>query len=211
MSKKTYEEAQQTKFNILTAANEVFTSKGYAKTTLSDIARAAQVTRGAIYWHFENKGELLAALLEDRLERLNLLPTLRSALAEDQRDPLGMIQKWALLHFQSDTENFIVSPLGDILQQVMASEVTNEVQSRLIELIEGVQQMLQDAFKRAIALGQLSPRVDARMAAAYLQGTLLGLVMALRDGTHIAPYQSNKLIIETMFHHFNDLHAPAQR
>ena len=119
MSKKTYEEAQKTKQSILAAANQVFTTKGYAKASLSDIARVAQVTRGAIYWHFENKGELLAAVLEEHLERLNLLPTLRAAVAENQRDPLGMIHKWAMLHFQADTENFIVSPLAGIFQQVM--------------------------------------------------------------------------------------------
>ena len=209
MSKKTYEEAQKTKQSILAAANQVFISKGYAKTSLSDIARVAHVTRGAIYWHFENKGELLAALLEDHLERLNLLPTLRAAVAENQRDPLGMLYKWAMLHFQADTENFIVSPLADIFQQVMAIDATHDAQERLIELIESERQMIKDAFKRAIALGQLSPQVDADLVASYVNGTIVGLIVSLRDGLHIVPHQSSKLIVETMFRHLNELQLSA--
>lgn len=209
MSKKTYEEAQKTKLNILAAAKQVFTSKGYAKASLSDIARVAHVTRGAIYWHFENKGELLAALLENHLERLNLLPTLRAAVAEDQRDPLGKIHQWAMLHFQADAEDFIVSPLGDIFQQVMATDATHEAQERLIELIESEREMLTSAFRRAIALGQLSSKVDAELVASYVHGTIVGLIISLRDGLHISPYQSNKFIIETMFRHLNDLHLSA--
>lgn len=209
MSKKTYEEAQKTKQSILAAANQVFTTKGYAKASLSDIARVAQVTRGAIYWHFENKGELLAAVLEDHFERLNLLPTLRAAVAENQRDPLGMVHKWAMLHFQADTENFIVSPLAGIFSQVMATEATHEAQERLIELIESERQMIRDAFKRAIALGQLSSKVDPELVASYVHGTIVGLIISLRDGLHLVPYQSNKMIIETMFRHLNDLQLSA--
>lgn len=209
MSKKTYEEAQKTKQSILAAAKQVFTEKGYAKTSLSDIARVAQVTRGAIYWHFENKGELLAALVEEQFEQLNLLPTLRAAAAENQRDPLGLIYKWAMLHFQADTEDFIVSPLADIFQQVMATEATHDAQERLIELIESERQMIKDAFKRAVALGQLSSKVDPELVASYVHGTIVGLIVSLRDGLHIVPYQSSKLIVETMFRHLNDLQLSA--
>lgn len=59
MSKRTHAEALQTKRSILDAAAKVFSANGFAKTSLSDIARDADVTRGAIYWHFENKTELL--------------------------------------------------------------------------------------------------------------------------------------------------------
>ena len=64
MTKRSHEEALQTKKQIMDAAISLFTIKGYEKTSLSDVARAAGVTRGAIYWHFENKGELLIELLQ---------------------------------------------------------------------------------------------------------------------------------------------------
>lgn len=205
MSKKTFEEAQKTKHNILAAAHQVFTEKGYAKASLSDIARVAKVTRGAIYWHFENKGELLTSLLEDRLERLNLLPTLRAAAAENQRDPLGMLYQWAMLHFQADAEDFIVSPLSDILQQVMSASAAHEAQERLRELLDSERKMIILALQRAISVGQLSPKVNVELASSYIYGTITGMIMSLRDGLHLAPYQSNKLIVETMFRHLNEM------
>jgi AcrR family transcriptional regulator len=48
---------------ILTAAAELFVHYGYDKTTVDDIARAAGVSKGAIYLHFDSKDELLEGLV----------------------------------------------------------------------------------------------------------------------------------------------------
>ncbi|BCL79827.1 TetR family transcriptional regulator [Ktedonobacteria bacterium brp13] len=48
---------------MLQAALRVFSRKGYAASTLEDIAKEAGVTRGAIYWHFQGKAELYQTLL----------------------------------------------------------------------------------------------------------------------------------------------------
>ena len=49
--------------NILNAAVDLFIHYGYDKTTVSDIARAAGISKGAIYLHFKSKDELFEALL----------------------------------------------------------------------------------------------------------------------------------------------------
>lgn len=41
----------------------MFSRKGYSNTTLSDIARQIGLTKGAVYWHFKNKSDLLAELI----------------------------------------------------------------------------------------------------------------------------------------------------
>jgi TetR/AcrR family acrAB operon transcriptional repressor len=64
--RKTKEEAQKTREDLLKAAALVFSDKGVARSTLAEIAKAAGVTRGAIYWHFENKAEIFDAL-HDRM------------------------------------------------------------------------------------------------------------------------------------------------
>jgi TetR/AcrR family acrAB operon transcriptional repressor len=53
--RRTKEKAEQTREEIFRAGIKVFAQKGYAAATLSDVAREAGVTRGAIYWHFGNK------------------------------------------------------------------------------------------------------------------------------------------------------------
>ncbi|WP_249976026.1 TetR family transcriptional regulator [Vreelandella olivaria] len=64
MARKTKAEAAATREALLDAAEEVFFSKGVARTSLEQIARHAGLTRGAVYWHFKNKGDLFMALIE---------------------------------------------------------------------------------------------------------------------------------------------------
>ena len=69
MARKTKEDAQLTCVALLEAAGKVFFQNGVAGTTLNDIAACAGLTRGAIYWHFRDKTDLLKALFER-----NMLP-----------------------------------------------------------------------------------------------------------------------------------------
>lgn len=58
MAKRTKAEALKTRQELIETAIAQFAQHGVRKTTLNDIADAANVTRGAIYWHFENKTQL---------------------------------------------------------------------------------------------------------------------------------------------------------
>jgi AcrR family transcriptional regulator len=49
---------------IVLAALELFTKYGYRKTSINDIARAAQVAKRTVYLHFENKAAVFLAILE---------------------------------------------------------------------------------------------------------------------------------------------------
>lgn len=64
MARKTKEDARVTRHRILDAAVELFSLYGVSSTSLNDVARHAGVTRGAIYWHFENKVDLFTAMIE---------------------------------------------------------------------------------------------------------------------------------------------------
>ena len=69
MVRKTKEDTEQTYTALLDAAERVFKDKGVAAATLNDIAGAAGMTRGAIYWHFKDKEELFDALPPCRWKR----------------------------------------------------------------------------------------------------------------------------------------------
>ena len=64
MARRTKEEAAATRDSILDAAEKLFVEQGVSRTTLQHIASAAGVTRGAIYWHFDDKGALFNAMME---------------------------------------------------------------------------------------------------------------------------------------------------
>ncbi len=58
---------------ILEAASDLFAHYGYDKTTMEDIARAAGVSKGAIYLHFRGKEDLFDALIARESDILQLL------------------------------------------------------------------------------------------------------------------------------------------
>lgn len=62
MARKTKEEAEKTYLALLDAASKLFIRQGIGKTTLNQIATNANVTRGAVYWHFKNKDDVVISL-----------------------------------------------------------------------------------------------------------------------------------------------------
>ncbi|HEY6609577.1 MAG TPA: TetR family transcriptional regulator, partial [Pseudomonas sp.] len=66
MARKTPAEAARTRQRILDAAGAVFSRDGIAETTLEQIAQQAGVSRGAIYWHFKGKRDLLQTLFDEQ-------------------------------------------------------------------------------------------------------------------------------------------------
>lgn len=95
MVRRTKEEAQVTRSLILEAAEKAFYERGVARTTLADIATLAGVTRGAIYWHFSNKADLVQAMLDSIQEPLEEMA--KASESEDEADPLGCMKK-LLIH-----------------------------------------------------------------------------------------------------------------
>jgi TetR/AcrR family transcriptional repressor of mexAB-oprM operon len=57
-------DAEITRCAILNAAADLFAKQGISRTRLDDIASAAGVTRGAIYWHFSDKESLIVAMID---------------------------------------------------------------------------------------------------------------------------------------------------
>jgi TetR/AcrR family acrAB operon transcriptional repressor len=72
MARKTKKEAEKTRELLIEAAFTVFTQKGFARTTLNEIAKKAGVTRGAIYWHFKDKAEIFWEVSEQTAKQAGL-------------------------------------------------------------------------------------------------------------------------------------------
>ncbi len=90
MARNTKEKAQETRERILDAAEDVFNDKGVSNTSLNDVAQAAGVTRGAIYWHFKNKADLFDAMC--RRVRDPMMLMIEEMADEKTADPLGQLR-----------------------------------------------------------------------------------------------------------------------
>ena len=75
------EAARLTRRRLLMAASELFSEKGYQKTTIREIASNAGVTLGALYHHFKDKKELLMTV--NRTRQLGSLEVTQKALSAE--------------------------------------------------------------------------------------------------------------------------------
>ena len=91
MARKTKEDALATRELILDAAERVFHQRGVSRTSLQEIAKDAGLTRGAIYWHFENKGELFHAMMER--VTLPMMARMTEITPDDEERPLDKIRR----------------------------------------------------------------------------------------------------------------------
>ncbi len=71
MARRTKEEAEQTRNEIIYSSLDLFYEKGYSKTTFDEIAKRINKTKGAVYWHFRNKPDLLIAIIKEAILKTN--------------------------------------------------------------------------------------------------------------------------------------------
>jgi len=71
--KKTKEEALKTRKQIIDKAVKLFINNGFSNTTLDQIAQQTGFTRGAIYWHFKDKLDIVKELIEMQHETMTKL------------------------------------------------------------------------------------------------------------------------------------------
>ena len=155
-------EARRTQ--ILRGAAEVFAKKGFHKATTKEIAQAAQVAEGTIYNYFENKRELLLAMVQmfagDSLQQL--------ILDHPPEDPREFLRKILLDRYQLLLER------GHMIAPLMAETFTDptlreEIYSRVaIPLTKLMEQYLQ----HQIDAGRLRPGVDPVIATRAFVGAL---------------------------------------
>jgi len=175
MVKKTREEALETRNLLLDTAEQVFHRKGVSQTTLNDIARAAGLTRGAIYWHFTNKVDLFNAMC-DRVT-LPLETMTEAASAEDVADPLGEMRNSVLFFFHKVTSDEHSRLVFDILfnKCEFVAEL-GPIMDRDARVREQFTRRFERMFVNAEKRGQLPPGLNHRLAVQSYQGYVKGMV-----------------------------------
>jgi len=103
--KKTKEESKATKEKIIEGALYIFLEKGFSQTSIEDIVKPLNLTRGAFYWHFKDKDDVFRSIIEK--EHSQRIVSMKTILEEesDERTRLEKIMNNILDHFY-DIERF---------------------------------------------------------------------------------------------------------
>jgi TetR/AcrR family acrAB operon transcriptional repressor len=175
MARKTKEEAQETRNAILDAAVRIFAVKGVARTSLDEIAREAGVTRGAIYWHFANKVDLLNTLWDQVL--LFYAPLAEASENPDEPDPLGKMKTLYHSFFKGMVEEPRQQQLFRLLfDDSDRSKDTEAIRLRHAQIRRERLQSIQITLNNAKNKGQLPPDFDARLGAISVLAFIHGLI-----------------------------------
>ncbi len=180
MVRRTKEEAQETRSKILNAASKVFCDKGYANSSLEDVAKEANVTRGAIYWHFKNKTDIFEAL-HDEL-RCPLIKLLLNDLETDHYSPIDQLQ-------ENCTKFLIDLSKNDHLQRVLTLFMKKSDYSGELEYCKKIHtknkseqlKLFSDYFDRAKPENKQLQHLDSDSMALSISCFMKGIIIEFLD------------------------------
>lgn len=175
MARRTKEEALATRDLILDTAERVFQRHGVSRTSLQEIAQQAGLTRGAIYWHFQNKADVFDAMLQR--VTLPMVARLNGQSKNGVQDPLGHLRQNIATVFHQIVHDLQVRRVFEIASHQV--EYTDELQAVRDRHISGRAEHVADMERmltQAMACGQLAPGTPTRGAAEGLHALLDGLM-----------------------------------
>ncbi|MEV5414497.1 TetR/AcrR family transcriptional regulator [Thermopolyspora sp. NPDC052614] len=158
---------------LMAAAAEVVHRQGVERTTIADIAHAADVPAGNVYYYFKTKDELVAAALSEHARRLELLTGRLDRLPDPRERLKGLVETWVS---QRDMAARYGCPTG-----TLASELDKRDEGGLdVEAGKVIRLLLDWVEQQFRELGQPEPDGLALTLVAAYQGMSL-LANALRD------------------------------
>jgi AcrR family transcriptional regulator len=172
------EQADATRTALSAAARHLFTERGYAATSTTEIVERAGVTRGALYHHFAAKDELFRAVFE-QLEGEVTEHVAQQALTSD--DPLEQLRRGTRAYLDACIDPAVQRVVLLDGPSVLGWETWQEIEQRY------GYGLVQAGVEAAIGAGLISPQpVDALAHVLFGALTEAGMVVARADAPRTA-------------------------
>jgi len=182
---------------IIDAAISVFSRKGFSRTINQDIAREAGITPGLIYHYFENKDDLLQAIVETRspLRLIRSLPPQRLEMPPDQFLPFLIFQALGV----AESETFVKLIRIFLPEMLHNAEALAPIRTQLLSQIVG---FFTDYYSHQRELGNIS-HADPTFLAQMTLSCMIGFVLRRQvvgdpTVTHYSHEQLARLMTETI-------------
>ncbi|MEA2626660.1 MAG: hypothetical protein QOD06_2705 [Candidatus Binatota bacterium] len=157
---------------ILETATRLFSSLGYGSTSLSQVAKEANVSKALIFWHFENKEQLFRSALQRSLEPyfINVVDALEGI------DELQQMLKLIDLYYDFVQEH--TQSIRFVLSLILREEKQpDDPVARIAELFHLYRNLLGDILESGRQKGvfrrDLDPKAEAALIMASLNGALV--------------------------------------
>ena len=163
--------ALQTRERILNTAARLFSEHGYDHTSLSHVARDAQVSKALILWHFDSKEKLLGAALGRTLESYSIDVNDLAGLDEPARIALLIDQFHRFIRDNVYSVRFLLSLVLRVQKQ------PDEIVSQINDLYRVFRCLLADIIESGRQNGRFRADVHPQLDASLILATLDGIMI----------------------------------
>jgi AcrR family transcriptional regulator len=165
---KKVQQGEMTRQALLRAARALFGERGYAATALDEITNAAQVTKGALYHHFDGKRELFAAVYEQVKREVSE----HAATAFLEPDPWEDLCAGCEAMLDAHLDPRVRRILLHDAQAVLDADTVRRIENRYGAVV------LRGALRRSIRAGIIQP-LPLKTLSLMLTGAILEGCMAI--------------------------------
>lgn len=156
---------EETRRRVIDGAATAFAELGFERTRVSDIAKAAGLSSGAMYNHFDSKSDLLSAVIECHAGN-ELMKLVESGTISGLLDVVLARAK------QLGAPGTMPAPL--LFEAINSARRDPEVLRILGEQVSGREDLFTGLIATAQAQGQVTDEVDPRATARFMLSVLIG-------------------------------------
>ena len=177
---------------ILDAAARLFAEKGFNETSAADIAAAAGVAQGTIFYHYKTKDGILLAVYQAMSDDYSA--GLAAALREGANG-LESLERGIRFHlrFARDESTAFLVVLRDLPSQI--GNPLNPAREEIRRRIGRILGLFQETIERGIRDGSLAPPIPADQAVLLLRGLLYGLTRQKLIGPMDIPDLDEQIVV----------------
>ncbi len=181
LGRRTYLKAEVRKQQILDIAKDVFAKRGVREANVADICEAAKIGRGTLYQYFENKNDLLRAVMNGICDRIVAMIAKRppvAAIPGVAGAPVRVIVAFCSRRVRQILDIIFAdaATLRLVLRDARGSDgVVDEALARIDAAMLGA---MEGDMRAAQAAGVLRSDLDARLAARFVLGGVEKVVLA---------------------------------
>lgn len=200
-------DAEKTKHLLIQAACEVFYREGVARATLEQIAQEAGLTRGALYWHFNSKTDILDALFQEIMPSMQEFQQHLQPL--DAQSYWDYVTKYFVNFFALIGQDERLRKFCTLMH--LKCELT-ERNAQVVAVLSRYRAMWDEhiihVVGKAVEVGALSANTDIKKTAWLLRSFLTGMMVAylgdieyqVGDEHEVSPLQPLEHLFHTLQH-----------
>ncbi len=159
----------QSRRDLMDIAIDCFARYGYQATSIDRIAKAAGVTKGALYYHFKDKEELLFEAVKKRLGQFERRVAGDLTLVSDAPTALRELARVCLDHATKSNHRRLIVTL-----MVEALDTNPRLAAEFRAMMQRFRSFLTDIVRRGQRDGEFRADIDALVAAEVYAGAIMG-------------------------------------